>query len=369
MPVTDPVEPGRSDASARTNRMVFVVRTVIPVVGLALLAVVILAAVTFAWVRVALVVAFVALAALALVGAIVHARLVERDRREFPPSGIFSDAGGFRLHLLVAGAETGKPTVVLEGGMASFALNWHWVQTELSKETRVLAYDRAGFGWSEVSPNPRDAQHCARELHTALGNAGIGGPYVLAGWSFGGLVVRAFADLAPDEVVGLVLVDASHPDQWLHMPVPNADRLLARMMRLQAELCRFGYGRVVNGAGKVLAEGLPEVHRRAIIAWCALRDCWKTESEQARLWNELSRPQVNQARSLGKLPVYVVSVGEQPLYGDALTRLQEDLTTLSSNTTRRVVEGATHESLVADPRYAAQVTDAIRQVIESAQTG
>lgn len=369
MQATTPAEKTVNDVSAQTNRLVFILRYVLPVIGLALLALVVAGAVAFVTVRILLVILLLALVGLALVGGIYQTRAVQRDRRNFPPAGILSDAGGFKLHLLVRGERTNKPTIILEGGMASFAVNWHWVQTELAKETRVIAYDRAGFGWSDVSPNPRDAQHCARELHTALKNAGIHGPYVLAGWSFGGLAVRAFADLFADEAVGLTLVDASHPDQWLHMPVPNAERLMARMMNLQGALCRFGYGRIATGAGKLLSEGLPERCRQEIIAWCALRNCYITEAQQAMLWNDASRPQVNQAKPPGHLPVYVLSVSEQALYGEALTRLQEDLTTLSSNTTRTIVQGATHESLVANPEYAAQVVEAIRQVIESVETG
>lgn len=358
-----------SDLSRQTNRIVFILRYVVPSVALALLAALVVAAIAFEWVRVILLIVFVLLAGIAVCGGIYHARAVRRDRRQFPATGVFSDAGGFKLHLLVMGEDTGKPTVILEAGMAGFALNWHWVQTALAKEMRVVAYDRAGFGWSDVSPNPRDAQSCARELHTALKNAGIHGPYILAGWSFGGLVVRAFADLFADEVVGLALVDASHPDQWLHMPVPNAERLLGRMMRIQGELCRFGYGRLVKSAARLVTDGLPEGPGQSITAWCALRTCYLTESQQASLWNDTSRMQINNAKPLGDLPVYVLSVSEQPLYGEPLTRLQENLATLSTNTTRNLVQGATHESLVARPEYAAQVATAIRRVIESAQTG
>lgn len=357
------------DKSAQTNRLAFIIRYVLPALGLALAGLVIIGAIAFVAVRVVLGVILLALIGAAVVGGLYQAYAVQQDRRKFPPVGILGDAGGFKLHLLVMGEATDKPTIILESGMACFALNWHWVQTELAKETRVVAYDRAGFGWSEVSPNPRDAQHCARELHTALVNAGISGPYVLAGWSFGGLVVRAFTDLYADEVVGLTLVDASHPDQWLHMPVPNAERLMAKMMDFQGELCRFGYGRIVNGAGKMLADGLPDHHREALIAWCALRHCWKTEAQQAARWTDGSRVQVNRARPLGKLPLYVLSVSEQALYGEALTRLQEDLTALSSNAIRSVVQGTTHESLVANPEYAAHVAQAIRQVIDAVQTG
>jgi hypothetical protein len=87
------------------------------------------------------------------------------------------------------------------------------------------------------------------------------------------------------------------------------------------------------------------------------------------MWSEFSRPQINNAKPLGDLPVYVLSVSDQELYGDELTQLQEELTTISSNTTRNVVEGATHESLVAKPEYAAQVTHAIQRVVEAAWTG
>lgn len=352
----------------QAERLGFILR-VLPFIGLSLVAIIALAAIAFAWVRIVLLILLLALAGLAVVGSIVQYRAVQRDRRSFPPPGTLSDAGGFNLHLMAEGATADKPTVILESGMAGLGILWHWVQTELAQETRVIAYDRAGFGWSEVSPNPRTAQDCAHELHTALVNAGISGPYVLAGWSFGGLVVRAFTDLYHDEVVGLTLVDASHPDQWLHMPIPNANQLLARSMRFQGELCRFAFGRVVRGAAKLVSDGLPEDHGRAVAAFCALRRCWITESQQAALWNEASRAQVNNAQPLGDLPVYLLGVSEQPLYGEALTRLQEDLVNISSNTTRHIVQGATHESLVARREYAAQVSQAVRQVINAAQTG
>ncbi|WP_433385245.1 alpha/beta fold hydrolase [Actinoplanes sp. CA-142083] len=96
--------------------------------------------------------------------------------------------------------------------------NWAWVQQELTPQFRVVSYDRAGLGWSEAGTGRMDAASSAEELHTALAAAGCRPPYVLAGHSYGGLVVRAFADRHPDDVVGLVLVDASHPQQWTHIP-------------------------------------------------------------------------------------------------------------------------------------------------------
>ena len=162
--------------------------------------------------------------ALCAVGAAAQAWATRQDQRRFPPPGLLVDVGGHRAALDVRGAGDG-PTIVLEAGMGSFSANWYWVQTELATSNRVVAYDRAGLGWSERGSRPRDATTIAVELHTALHGAGIDGPFVLAGHSFGGLLVRAFAAQYPAETVGLVLVDASHPDQWLRWPIHHADRL------------------------------------------------------------------------------------------------------------------------------------------------
>ena len=125
--------------------------------------------------------------------------------------------GGHRLHIDCVGQ--GSPTVILESGLGTMSVDWANVQPEVAKTTRVCAYDRAGTGWSEPGPEPRDPQQIARELHTLLGNAGIDGPYVLVGQSFGGLYVRMYAAQYPKEVEGMVLVDASHPG---HVDPPPA---------------------------------------------------------------------------------------------------------------------------------------------------
>ena len=117
------------------------------------------------------------------------------------------------MHLLVRGPESGGPTVVLEAGMGSFSPNWYWVQQQHAPTVRSVAYDRAGLGSSRPSRHPRDAQAIAIELHDAFRQADIGPPYVLAGHSFGGLPVRAFADLYPELTAGLVLVDASRQSE------------------------------------------------------------------------------------------------------------------------------------------------------------
>jgi pimeloyl-ACP methyl ester carboxylesterase len=125
------------------------------------------------------------------------------------------DAGGHRLKLLSAG--TGSPTVILEGGFGAGVASWTTIHSEIAKFTRVVAYDRAGLGQSEPGPKPRTAKVFATELHTALKNAGIAPPYILVGHSMGGITVRVFADMYPQEVAGLVLVDPSQEgfNDWL----------------------------------------------------------------------------------------------------------------------------------------------------------
>ena len=91
------------------------------------------------------------------------------------------------------GNESSKPTIILEAGIASFSSNWAWVQAELAAFTRVVAYDRAGLGWSDPAPEPQDAQESADDLHTALQKAGIPGP--VRGcraflWRVGGTCIR-----------------------------------------------------------------------------------------------------------------------------------------------------------------------------------
>jgi pimeloyl-ACP methyl ester carboxylesterase len=124
----------------------------------------------------------------------------------------------------------GSPTVLLEAGNGASSLDWFAVQPEVARTTRVCAYDRAGSGWSERGTGDRSGPTLVRELHTLLTNASIAPPYVLVGHSYGGLYARLYAARYPDEVVGMVLVDATHPDTWTWGP--EAQRLYERQRQL-----------------------------------------------------------------------------------------------------------------------------------------
>ena len=121
---------------------------------------------------------------------------------------------GRRLGLTCAGS--GSPTVVLVGGGRRPAEDvWPTILDAVSPVTRVCAFDRAGLGPSD--PQPRSSQTAAdvvADLHAALAAAGETGPFVPVGFSLGGLFVRLYASTHPDQVVGLVLVDAAPPGSF-----------------------------------------------------------------------------------------------------------------------------------------------------------
>jgi pimeloyl-ACP methyl ester carboxylesterase len=125
--------------------------------------------------------------------------------------GQLVDAGdGARLNLYCTGS--GSPAVILESGFEDWAPAWATVQPRIAKFARVCSYDRAGTGFSEPGPLPRTCVRIAEELRTALHNAGVAGPYLLVGHSFGGDCVRTFASRYVQDVAGLVLVEADPAD-------------------------------------------------------------------------------------------------------------------------------------------------------------
>jgi pimeloyl-ACP methyl ester carboxylesterase len=291
--------------------------------------------------------------------------LTVRDRRRYPAPGLLIHVDGRQIHLQVRGTDSDGPTVVLEAGMGSFSPNWYWVQEELAPVVRSLSYDRAGLGWSRRSRRPRDAQTIAMELRDALREAAIEPPYVLAGHSFGGLPVRAFADLYPDLTAGLVLVDASHPDQWVRWPTPQADRILGVSQRIFGWLGWLGVLRALN-LSRGIAAGLPARQAAELRAGAALPGFAATAAAQIRSWS-VSREQLNAAAPLGALPLAVLAVTEQPRGGELLTALQRELAELTKDATFQVVQGASHESLIANRDHARVVAKTIEAVVRVAR--
>jgi pimeloyl-ACP methyl ester carboxylesterase len=204
----------------------------------------------------------------ALAGAIYQKLGLRRDSRLHPPPGRFVNLGTHRLHLLEKGA--GSPTIVLEAGLMSTVLSWSEIQRTLAQSYRVVSYDRAGLGWSDLGPMPRSAERMVEELHALLERAGIPAPYVLVGHSFGGLTMPLFAARYPEQTAGVVLVDPVAPAEW--NPASEQDRkraeIGATVSRRAAVLCRIGVIRFVvflltSGATKLAGRLVRLISREA----------------------------------------------------------------------------------------------------------
>ena len=309
------------------------------------------------WTGKALLWLVVALVVLAVVGAIYQAIATERDERAYPPPGQLVDVGGYRLHLNCVGE--GSPTVILEAANLGMSAYWVRVQQQVAQTTRVCAYDRAGLGWSERGPEPRDARKISSELHTLLKDAGIEGPFVLVGHSYGGLYVRMYADRYPEEVAGVVLVDATHPEAFTRSPEERA--LYEQTNRWGAVLpflTRLGVIRLFNVYPA--HPDLPPHQRAQIEAFNSSTQHVVTTVEEFRATPQTTA-QVRGAATLGDKPLAVITAGEQ---SSGWLEMQDELAALSSNSIHHVVDGATHESLLYDKGDAQVTSAAILEVVE-----
>jgi pimeloyl-ACP methyl ester carboxylesterase len=153
---------------------------------------------------------------LAITGALYEILGRWRDAQRFPQRGHLVLAGSIHMNIDCSGQ--GSPTVILESGSGGPSVDWLMVQPEVAKFSHVCSYDRAGYGWSESGPEPRSSLQIAHELNQLLQAAGEKGPYILVGHSMGGYDIRVYAAQYPNDVAGVVLVDASHEDQDLRAP-------------------------------------------------------------------------------------------------------------------------------------------------------
>ena len=312
----------------------------------------------------------VGIVSLAIVGAVYQNIATELDRRAYPPTGQLIDVGGYKLHLYCTGSNiAGSPTVILETGLGSISSTSARVQPEVAKATRVCSYDRAGMGWSDSSSQPRDAQHIVGELHSLLHNANIPGPYVLVGWSYGGLYVREYAGEYSDEVIGLVLLDSSHPEQWTSTPEGQAQfETNAKIYSVAPILARLGVMRVMGLMQP--SSGLPSPFDEMLKASFAATKDWDAQSAEF-LASPTTGTQVSQYKSLNNIPLFVLTATKHGTPAEQEREWQNwqtELASLSANSAHQIVQGADHASFWRDPETANVSITAILNVVEAART-
>lgn len=198
-----------------------------------------------------------------------------------PPTRGTAHSAGRSLAWVSAG--TGLPAVLLEAGLSGSSAGWAAVMTELSGTTRVVAYDRAGYGLSDpVDPRP---EQVVADLRAVLAAAQVHGPVVLVGHSWGGPLVRLLAAAHPADVAAVVLLDATHEDlagvgsrllRRLNALVAAVQERRARSGRLRRQL-EGGRGQ----HGKVLAR-VPEQHRQQLLDHLARPQTWQQTAREVR---------------------------------------------------------------------------------------
>ena len=246
----------------------------------------------------------------------------------------------------------GPLTVVIEAGAGTstehslnrpFTLGWAKVFEEVEQFSRICIYDRAGVGQSDPVRGARTSLDMARDLHALLKAADVPAPYLLVGHSIGGYNVRVYAREYPKEMAGVVLVDASHPDQ---------------QSRLTAVL--------------------PPPSPKEPPMWRALRE-QSGHHAGPEGWNfALSAEQVRASGTLGSLPLVVLSRSpNQPISSETppevakalesvWSELQLDLTRLSTRSSHMIATHASHNVQLDEPNL---VVEAIRRVIEMTKLG
>jgi pimeloyl-ACP methyl ester carboxylesterase len=257
------------------------------------------------------------------------------------------DVGGRSLYIECMGE--GSPTIILEIGYGMDSALWdeNSFYKRMTEITRTCRYDRANLGKSDSAPTPRTAQDMVNDLHILLTNAQIDGPYVLVGHSIGGCLVRLYAGQYPKEVVGMVLLDSSHPDQGFRMVAalptesPNEDVYLTSERNAYA--------------------GTPEAST--------------DDPEGLDVFTSIE--QVRSVTSLGDMPLLVLTESTWSSGNPAIDQieynvwlsLQSELATLSTNSSQEIVPNTGHlmwyyaRSDVPD-----EIINGISQVVQEVRT-
>jgi pimeloyl-ACP methyl ester carboxylesterase len=289
---------------------------------------------------------------------------------------------GRRLNFRCAGA--GAPTVLFEGGFAASSLAWYKVAPEAARTHRACAYDRAGYGFSDPGPEPRDGAATAKDLDDGLRAAEIPGPFVLVGHSAGGLYMRLFADRRPHQVIGMVLLDPSieHQDQrFAAVFGPGAGGLGGLRARAAACLAAAEHKALPSQDPKLAAcTPKPKPNQSAAVNAAQLAEAvrpstWRTQlSELDSLWTTTSA-EVDAGRgSYGDLPLIVLTAdgtyaGNAEAVRariDALWRvLHQDIAHRSTRGEERLVTNSSHMMMLDRPDV---VTRAIDEVIAESQS-
>ena len=292
---------------------------------------------------------------------------------------------GRKIHLFCLGK--GTPTVILTAGLGDWAVVWGNVQAPIARETRVCAWDRAGFGFSDPSSAPQDVSHTTIDLEEALKRAKIDGPYVLVGHSMGGYESLLFADRHPPLVLGIVLIDPAFPDQdrRLRLVAPKYAAFLSDINDESAALLKKCAAELRSGVLTIrspdpnkcfdYAPSFPPELAAALIRLDSNPARLTTEASTFEQFAHSSQIVVNPERNYGSIPIRVLTTSDPPpgTPADALAarppfaaewlRAHDAMAALSTAGINKTVAGSSHNDFKPEV-----VISTVGEVIDKART-
>ena len=305
----------------------------------------------------------IAVTTIAAIGGSIHtvSQSIDQASAETVP-GQLVNVGDHQLYLSCSGS--GEPTVILEPGLGETSATWGLIAPTVAEHTRVCVYDRAGRGRSEPSPTPQDGDRIATDLHTLLDRAGITGPVVLAGHSLGGLYVLDYTARYPEQVAGMVLLDATPPNAFTALPDFRAFYDTYRVATgLFPGLARLGVTQLIYSSSHTELPALARQQARAALSTAGQARSQRDEFAMV----PTMMAQAGAVTDLGDRPLYVLTAPVDAQTGWLTPQM--DLAALSDNSIHLVVAGATHQSLLDNPTDAATSSRAITAVVDAARTG
>lgn len=281
-----------------------------------------------------------------------------------PRRGEMVDVGGRRMRIVCMGPkDTGKPTIILEAGAFGFAADFGAVQEQLTaKGLRNCAYDRAGMGYSDPSPEPRDGIAIAEDLESLLAAAKVAPPYIMVGHSMGGLRLREFAGRNPDKVVGVVLVDAATPEALNDPGTRDFVGHFATASKWAGVGASAGLFTPLMGTGVANKIGLTGEAEREKRHFFANGRHNRVSAEEVALWPKASEQAAAAPPFRPDVPVAVVTAGAAGDFNAGRKAMQAAPAKAAQHGYVDHVAGAGHNTLLG-PMYADHIVRGVEFVL------
>ena len=283
-----------------------------------------------------------------------------------PRRGEMVDVGGRRMRIVCMGPEsTGRPTIILEAGAFGFAADFGTVQDQLTaKGLRNCAYDRAGMGYSDPSPQPRDGAAIAEDLEKLLAAARVPPPYVMVGHSMAGLRLREYAGRNPDKVVGVVLVDATTPEALQDPGTREFVGHFATASKWAGIGASAGMFTPLMGTGLANKIGLTGEAEREKRHFFANGRHNRTAAAEVALWPKASEQAAATPPFRPEIPVAVVTAGAAEDWNAGRKAMQAAPAKASLHGYVDHVAGAGHNTLLG-PLYADHIVRGVEFVLSA----